>query len=165
MYTTFIQDRENAGLFAAFAYDINVYFIPMFTGAKRVASNAGRDNAKKGLDYRLHPLVLFYVGGLDEYRKSLEFDGKNKPYFFLLDEEGTIVWAGSGNVHRPSLKWETGFFMAVYHTSHWNNYIFYSLVSIGAANPKNCCNYFLLHPSMSLDYSHALKTAKNRLFL
>ncbi|MEL6535940.1 MAG: hypothetical protein AAFQ98_11035, partial [Bacteroidota bacterium] len=92
----FVQEPENAGLFAAFSYDINVYFIPMFTGAKRVASEPARESAQKRLDYRLHPLVLFYVGGLEEYKRALEFDGKNKPYVFLLDEEGTIVYATSG---------------------------------------------------------------------
>ncbi|HAA10861.1 MAG TPA: hypothetical protein DCE41_03850 [Cytophagales bacterium] len=96
VYRKFVADPENAGLFAAFTYDLHVYFIPMFTGAKRVASEPARESAVKRLDYRLHPLVLFYVGGLDEYKKALEFDGKNKPYIFLLDEEGTIVFATSG---------------------------------------------------------------------
>lgn len=104
VYRAFVQDREGAGLFASFSYDINVYFIPMFTGAKRVASAPAFDSAKRNLDDRLHPLVLFYVGGLDEYRKALEFEGKNKPYFFLLDEEGTIVWAGSGKFTEEKLQ-------------------------------------------------------------
>ena len=96
VYRKFVQDREDAGLFAGFTYDINVYFIPMFSGAKRVATKRSRESAKKRLDVRLHKLVLFYVGGLDEYAEALEFDGKNKPYVFLIDEEGKIVYATSG---------------------------------------------------------------------
>lgn len=104
VYDRFVQDKESAGLFAAFAYDVNVYFIPMFTGAKRVASPKAKELAKEGLDARLHSLVLFYVGGMEKYKKALEFEGRNKPYFFLLDESGKIIYATSGKFTEKKLE-------------------------------------------------------------
>ena len=96
VYNTFIYKPEKPGLFTAFAYDVNVYFIPMFTGVKAAAQGTAKKKAAAGVDPLLHPNLLFFKGQLKTYKKTLDFDKKDVPYFFVLDPEGTIVYATSG---------------------------------------------------------------------
>lgn len=94
IYNKFI--RESTGLFSSFAYDVNVYFIPMFTGIKAAATGTAKNKALKHLDPVLLPHILFYKGKLKTYKKALEFEKKDVPYFFVLDKEGKIAYATSG---------------------------------------------------------------------
>lgn len=95
-YDRFMVDKESAGLFADFAYDVNVYFVPMFTGANKVAAGPARKKMLKDVDQELHPHVLFYIGELEPYRDTLGLKEKDEPYFFVLDPKGKIVYATSG---------------------------------------------------------------------
>ena len=94
VYLAFIA--ENSGLFSSFSYDVNVFFVPMFTGVKTAAAKGAKKKAAKNIDPRLHPYILFYKGELKTYKEKLDFDKKDVPYFFVLDEDGTIVYATSG---------------------------------------------------------------------
>lgn len=94
VYNKFI--RKSTGLFSSFQYDVNVYFVPMFTGVKAAATGAAKNKAAKNIDPRLHPYILFYKGALKPYKESLAFDKKDVPYFFVLDKDGKIVYATSG---------------------------------------------------------------------
>ncbi len=94
VYNKFI--KETTGVFASFSYDINVFFIPMFTGIKAVATSAAKKKTANELDPLLIPNILFYKGDLKTYKDALEFDKKDVPYMFLLDKEGNIVYATSG---------------------------------------------------------------------
>lgn len=94
VYNKFI--RQGGGLFAAFTYDVNVFFIPMFTGVNAAGVGAAKKQAIKKLDPALHPHIIFYKGDLKTYKEALDFEKKDKPYFFVLDEEGKIVYATSG---------------------------------------------------------------------
>ncbi len=94
VYLKFIA--ENQGLFASFGYDVNVFFIPMFTGVKAAAAGSAKKKAAKNIDPRLLPHVLFYKGDLNTYKNALAFEKKDVPYFFVLDEAGKIVYATSG---------------------------------------------------------------------
>ena len=98
LFNTFIQQKVNGGggLFADFAYDVDVYIVPMFTGIKAAAQGTAKRKAAKHLDERLMPYVLFYKGKLKPYKEALEFDKKDVPYLFLVDENGKIVYATSG---------------------------------------------------------------------
>lgn len=96
VYTRFMSDRGNAGLFADFAYDVNVYFVPMFTGANKVAAGPARKRILKEVDAELQEHVLFYVGELAPYKDQLGLQQKDEPYFFVLDENGKIVYATYG---------------------------------------------------------------------
>lgn len=95
-YDRFMVDKESAGLFADFVYDVNVYFVPMFTGANKAAAGPARKSMLKNVDADLHPHVLFYIGELAMYRDQLGLVEKDEPYFFVLDEKGKIVYATSG---------------------------------------------------------------------
>lgn len=94
VYNKFI--RENTGLFSSFSYDVNVYFIPMFTGVNAAATGTAKNKALKKIDPKLLPYILFYKGKLKPYKDALEFDKKDVPYFFVLDKEGKIIYATSG---------------------------------------------------------------------
>lgn len=96
VYERFLQDAGGAGLFAEFAYDVNVYFVPMFSGIKKAAAGAAKRKALKKVDDELHPHILFYSGEIKSYRDALKLEEKNKPYFFVLDNNGKIVYATSG---------------------------------------------------------------------
>lgn len=94
-YYQFIHKPDKPSLFAG-NYDVNVYFVPMFTGAKRPAYKAVMKKVRKSIDEKLLPYVLFYKGELKKYKKELNFKGKDVPYFFIIDGDGKIIHTTSG---------------------------------------------------------------------
>lgn len=94
IFNTFIQ--KTTGLMSGMGYDVNVYFIPMFTGINAAATNTAKKKAIKNVDPQLLPFVLFYKGKLEPYKEALDFQHKDVPYFFVLDADGKIVYATSG---------------------------------------------------------------------
>ena len=94
VFEKFIQ--KTSGVLAGFSYDVNVYFVPMFTGVNAAATGTAKRKALKNIDPQLLPYVLFYKGELKPYKESLDFEKKDIPYFFVLDPEGKIIYATSG---------------------------------------------------------------------
>lgn len=94
VFEKFIQKTN--GLLSGFSYDVNVYFVPMFTGVNAAATGTAKRKALKNIDPQLLPYVLFYKGELKPYKESLDFEKKDIPYFFVLDETGKIIFATSG---------------------------------------------------------------------
>lgn len=94
VFSKFIQKSD--GLFGGFGYDVNVFFVPMFTGINAAASGTAKKKAAKNFDPQLLPYVLFYKGKLKPYKEALAFEKKDVPYFFVLNESGTIIYATSG---------------------------------------------------------------------
>lgn len=94
VFEKFIQKTN--GLMSGFGYDVNVYFVPMFTGINAAATGTAKRKALKNIDPQLLPYVLFYKGELKSYKESLDFEKKDIPYFFVLDAEGKIIFATSG---------------------------------------------------------------------
>jgi hypothetical protein len=94
VFEKFIQ--KNKGLFEAFGYDVNVYFVPMFTGVNAAATGTAKRKAAKSIDPNLLPYILFYKGELKTYKEELDFEKKDIPYFFVLDKSGKIIHATSG---------------------------------------------------------------------
>ncbi|SNS69183.1 ATP10 protein [Ekhidna lutea] len=103
VYNQFIYKNPNPGPFD-FSFDVHTYFVPMFTGAKRPAYKKVMNKLKKTIDQRLQPNVLFYKGTLKEYKEALNFDGKDLPYFYVLDPEGKIVYATSGRYTKTKMQ-------------------------------------------------------------
>ncbi|WP_425391349.1 hypothetical protein [Ekhidna sp.] len=103
VYNQFIYKNPNPGPFD-FSFDINTYFIPMFTGAKRPAYQKVMKKMKKTIDLRLQPNVVFYKGTLKEYKDALNFDGKDIPYFYVIDPNGKIVYATSGRYTKQKMQ-------------------------------------------------------------
>ena len=94
IFYKFIQKTK--GLMAGFGYDVNVYFIPMFTGINAAATGTAKRKALKKVDPQLLPYILFYKGELKTYKDELDFEKKDIPYFFVLDPNGKIIFATSG---------------------------------------------------------------------
>ena len=94
VFQKFIQ--KTTGIMAGFGYDVNVYFVPMFTGVNAAATGTAKRKALKNIDPQLLPYILFYKGDLKTYKQALDFEKRDIPYFFVLDPEGKIVFATSG---------------------------------------------------------------------
>ena len=101
IFSTFIQ--KSTGLMSGFGYDVNVYFIPMFTGINAAATGTAKKKAAKNIDPQLLPYVLFYKGELKTYKEALDFEKKDIPYFFVLDPQGKIVFATSGKYSQDKM--------------------------------------------------------------
>lgn len=101
VFEKFIQ--KNKGLFESFGHDVNVYFVPMFTGVNAAATGTAKRKAIKNVDPQLLPYILFYKGELKTYKEALDFEKKDIPYFFVLDKNGTIVYATSGKYTKAKL--------------------------------------------------------------
>lgn len=95
VFAKFVQKPEG-GLLSGLTYDVNVYFVPMFTGVNAAASGTAKKKAIKNVDPQLFPYLLFYKGELKPYKEALDFEKKDIPYFFVLDPEGKIIHATSG---------------------------------------------------------------------
>ncbi|MTI23237.1 hypothetical protein E1176_19570 [Fulvivirga sp. RKSG066] len=94
IYHKFIKEAK--GVFASFAHDINVYFVPMFTGVNAVATGKAKKKTAEELDPKLVGNILFYKGKLKDYKDALNLDDKKVPYIFIVNTEGEIVYATSG---------------------------------------------------------------------
>jgi hypothetical protein len=94
VFSKFIQ--KSKGLMSDMGYDVNVYFVPMFTGVNAAATGTAKKKAIKNVDPQLLPYILFYKGELKTYKEALDFERKDIPYFFVLDPTGKIVYATSG---------------------------------------------------------------------
>ena len=95
VYQKFIHKPKKKQLFD-FSYDVNVYFIPMFTGVNKAAAGTVMKKMRKNSDPELEPYIVFYKGELKKYKQQLDFERRDTPYFFVLNEEGRIVYATSG---------------------------------------------------------------------
>lgn len=101
VFQKFIQ--KGTGIMASFGYDVNVYFVPMFTGVNAAATGTAKRKAVKSIDPQLLPYILFYRGEIKTYKKALDFEKKDIPYFFVLDPDGKIVYATSGRFTQAKL--------------------------------------------------------------
>jgi hypothetical protein len=102
VFETFIQ--KTTGLMSGMGYDVNVYFVPMFTGVNAAATGTAKKKAAKNIDPQLLPYVLFYKGKLEPYKDALDFQHKDVPYFFVLNAEGKIIYATSGKFSDEKLE-------------------------------------------------------------
>jgi predicted transcriptional regulator len=81
----------------ATSYDIHLYFVPMLTGHKTVAYKKVMRKVREDTNPELYPHILFYKGQLNTYKDALKLEDKDVPYFFILDDNGQIVWKTSGS--------------------------------------------------------------------
>lgn len=101
IFQKFIQ--KNTGLFEGMGYDVNVYFVPMFTGVNAAATGTAKKKALKNIDPNLLPYILFYKGELKTYKEALDFEKRDVPYFFVLDKDGKILYATSGRYNQKKM--------------------------------------------------------------
>jgi hypothetical protein len=104
IYNKFIASNDNSDPFAVSnSYDINLYVIPMFTGANQLTSKSSKEKIKSHTEKELYPHLLFYEGA-KTYKEDLDFEKKGVPYFFVLDKNGKIVYATSGRYDDKKLE-------------------------------------------------------------
>ncbi|SMD32613.1 ATP10 protein [Reichenbachiella faecimaris] len=103
MYNQFLVEPDPNALFS-FEYDMELYIIPMFTGAKRAAYKSTMKKVQETVAPELQHLVLFYKGTLRQYKQALNFDGNDVPYFYVLDTEGKIIYHTSGKYTRNKMQ-------------------------------------------------------------
>ena len=84
----------NQNTYIPIDYNMEIFFVPMFTGANQATYNKVMKKTKSEIDPELAPYVLFYKGSLAPYKAHLK--DKNIPYFFVLDENGKVVYSTSG---------------------------------------------------------------------
>lgn len=85
-------------------YDVNLYFVPMFVGTKKAAMDNVMNRMKAKSDPDIFPYVLFYKGDLKPYQETLSLKDPSKPYLFLLDDQGVIVYSTSGMYTRKKME-------------------------------------------------------------
>ena len=102
VYQNFIHKPDKASLFSN-DYDVNVFFIAMFSGVNKAALGTVKKKMRKHSHPELEPHLLFYKGEIKSFKQSLNLDRKDTPYFFVLDEKGEIVYTTSGAYSRDKM--------------------------------------------------------------
>ncbi|MGM0579503.1 MAG: hypothetical protein ACQETL_02410 [Bacteroidota bacterium] len=101
VWEKFIREADPDALIPEMKPDVNVVFIPMFTGLKRGASGSAMRKMQKDVDKKLHPHVIIYSGKMGDYEDQLNMTEKDQPYFYVVNKEGEIIYATAG---RSSMK-------------------------------------------------------------
>jgi hypothetical protein len=78
------------------AEDVNVFFIPMFSGSSLPFYEKSKKKMKETTQKDLQPHVIFYKGEITTYKKELAIEQKDTPYIYVLDKDGKIVYMTSG---------------------------------------------------------------------
>lgn len=91
-YTRFVAKH---GLFAG-SYDVDLWFVPMFVGADKLAYGPSMKRLRKEVDPEVAARVLFFKGDASAVIQALALDNKDIPYFIVLDPEGRIIHRAQG---------------------------------------------------------------------
>src|SRR3989344_1396329 len=89
IYNKFIGkvDASKADAFdVSVEYDVHLYFIPMFTGFNKLASQNSKDKIKSKTEKELWLYLLFY-GGEKTYKDELDLKKRDPPSFFFLEKK------------------------------------------------------------------------------
>ncbi|MFZ1688913.1 MAG: hypothetical protein WAU70_15920 [Flavobacteriales bacterium] len=85
----------NHGLFASH-HDVNIWFVPMFTGMNKAAYAPVMKKVQKSEAPEVQDHILFFQGDMDLYVRELDMGDKTKPYIFLLNDTGEVIHRESG---------------------------------------------------------------------
>lgn len=100
VFSEFMDENNLSSL----VYDPNVHLILMFTGANQVAYKKAKKKIEEGTDESLKDNIVLFKGAMDDYRKKLKMKDRKKPYFFVLDKSGKIIYSASGRYSSKVLK-------------------------------------------------------------
>ncbi len=106
MYNKFIVKKaaKDADVFdVQYDYDINLFFVPMFTGLNQLTSKQSKEKIRSLTDKELYQYLLFYEGD-KTYKEELDFQKKDIPYFFVLDKTGKIKYATYGSFDEKKME-------------------------------------------------------------
>ena len=100
VFSEFMDENNLSSL----VYEPNVHLILMFTGANQVAYKKAKKKITEGTDESLKDNVVLFKGKMEDYRKDLKMKDRKKPYFFVLDKNGKIIYTTSGRYSRKVLQ-------------------------------------------------------------
>lgn len=100
VFSAFMDDNNLSSL----VYDPHVKLILMFTGANQLVYNKAKEKINEGTDESLKDNVVLYRGKVEDYRDKLEMKNRKKPYFFVLDKSGKIIYTADGASDEETLE-------------------------------------------------------------
>ena len=100
VFSEFMDENNLSSL----VYDPNVYLILLFGGANQLVYKSAKEQIIQGTDESLKDNVVLYKGKMLDYRKMLELKSRKKPYFFVLDKSGKIIFRTEGRYKREILE-------------------------------------------------------------
>jgi len=100
VFSEFMDDNNMSSL----VYDPNVHLILLFTGANQLGYNKAKQQITEGTDESLKDNIVLYKGKMEDYRKTLKMKDRKKPYFFVLDKDGKIIYTAVGRYTMKVLK-------------------------------------------------------------
>ena len=106
LYQTFIHEYKEDDWLAPAREDyddVELYFVPMFSGLNKMAANKVRKDMQSNLPEKFHQYMLIFEGKDKVYEQKLDMGDKDKPYFFVLDKNGRITYATSGRYTESKL--------------------------------------------------------------
>jgi hypothetical protein len=77
-------------------YDVKVCFLPLFTGAMKMAKNQVVQKLQENNEKLVLDNVYVYSGERGPF-VNFGVDDKKQPYFYLLNPKGEVVWEGKGS--------------------------------------------------------------------
>jgi hypothetical protein len=95
-YSLFIEKADPNAVIPMDSYDVNCYFVPVFSGVLQAAAGKAEKKMKEGLDQSLRANVLLYKGKSEEIRNTLKIDKTDSPWFFVVDTDGKVLYSTSG---------------------------------------------------------------------
>lgn len=91
------------GLFAG-SYDVDLYFVPLFVGVNKAAYEPSMKKFRKSASPEIVDHVLFSKADLAPLQEALDMQGRDTPYFFLLDRSGQVVYRTEGAFSEDKLE-------------------------------------------------------------
>ncbi len=83
-------------------YDVNICFIPLFTGAAKMAKNKVVKKLEENNESLVMEHVYIYSGSRDPFRE-VGLGDKSEPEIVLINPSGKIVWITTGKFERDKL--------------------------------------------------------------
>lgn len=83
-------------------FDVEIYFLPIFTGASRAAKGKIMNKLRENNDPLVMDHVYIYSGNSEPF-DVISLDDKSEPCFVLVDEKGKIVWSAHGSFKQKYL--------------------------------------------------------------
>ena len=101
-FDTFISDNST-NIFATESYDVNTYFIPVFSGVAKAAASNIQKKMLNGLDPILQSHVLIYRGNANKLFDELYLN-KKEVAIIILDSDGSILKKIKGGYHEDKME-------------------------------------------------------------
>lgn len=83
-------------------FDVELCFLPLFTGAAKMAKDKVIKKLKENNEALVIDNVYVYSGKREPFTE-IGIDDRSEPYFYLLDGNGVILWTATGAFNRKYL--------------------------------------------------------------